>query len=345
MTATGNESVSLAQLKSAIDNVTDNATIGTITGITSTSPIVGSGTSGSVALSHASSGVTAGSYGPSSSTSPGSGGTFNVPYVTVDSTGHVTSASSRTITLPTSTSNSGTITGITTTSPLSGSGTSGSVALSHASSGVTAASYGPSANTSPGSAGTFTVPQITVNATGHVTSASSRTITMPTVGNGLSAVGGITRYLSSNQSITSSSTNTQVNLGGNLTGATGGVDINYTISTGTGYITVTLGNVTTGVLIHGGVTFSGLSDGYQGVAGVYTSTSSTFSSSATLIGQAFVVGANSGILTATLPPIFLGKSYWSTTQIFVFLVARAGMACTIRGGSSPAETYLTVVTF
>ena len=54
-----------------------------------------------------------------------------------------------------------------------------SVATTLASSGVTAGSYGPTANASPAHSGTFTVPQITVDAKGRVTSAASRTITLP----------------------------------------------------------------------------------------------------------------------------------------------------------------------
>ena len=62
----------------------------------------------------------------------------------------------------------GDITNVSTTSPITGGGSSGSVNISHASSGVTAATY--------------TAATVTVNATGHVTSASSNTI--PSVGNG-----------------------------------------------------------------------------------------------------------------------------------------------------------------
>lgn len=47
------------------------------------------------------SGVTASSYGPDGNKSPSHGGTFSVPYITVDKYGRVTSASSKTITLPT----------------------------------------------------------------------------------------------------------------------------------------------------------------------------------------------------------------------------------------------------
>lgn len=54
----------------------------------------------SVTITLANSGVTAGSYGQSTSVSPGHSGTFTVPYVTVDAKGRVTSISNQTITLP-----------------------------------------------------------------------------------------------------------------------------------------------------------------------------------------------------------------------------------------------------
>ena len=54
----------------------------------------------SVATTLANSGVTAGSYGPSANASPAHSGTFSVPYITVDAKGRVTSASTKTITLP-----------------------------------------------------------------------------------------------------------------------------------------------------------------------------------------------------------------------------------------------------
>ena len=54
-----------------------------------------------------------------------------------------------------------------------------SVATTLANSGVTAGSYGPSANASPAHKGTFSVPYITVDAKGRVTAASTKTITLP----------------------------------------------------------------------------------------------------------------------------------------------------------------------
>lgn len=58
-------------------------------------------TSGTRTISLAASGVTAGTYGPESDPSPTDAGTFTVPCVVVDSYGRVTSASNRTVTLPT----------------------------------------------------------------------------------------------------------------------------------------------------------------------------------------------------------------------------------------------------
>lgn len=54
----------------------------------------------STTFSLATSGATAGSYGPSANASPSHGGTFSVPYVTVDIYGRVTAVSTKTITLP-----------------------------------------------------------------------------------------------------------------------------------------------------------------------------------------------------------------------------------------------------
>lgn len=73
--------------------------------ITLTGDVTGSASSQagwSITTTLGSSGVTAASYGPSSNASPAHGGTFSVPYFTVDSKGRVTSASTKTITLPAS---------------------------------------------------------------------------------------------------------------------------------------------------------------------------------------------------------------------------------------------------
>lgn len=58
------------------------------------------GTAITATFKHDTSGVSASSYGPSSNASPSHGGTFSVPYFTVNSAGHITAASTKTITLP-----------------------------------------------------------------------------------------------------------------------------------------------------------------------------------------------------------------------------------------------------
>lgn len=47
-------------------------------------------------------GVTAGSYGPSANATPNYGATFNVPYITVDAKGRITAASTKTVKIPAS---------------------------------------------------------------------------------------------------------------------------------------------------------------------------------------------------------------------------------------------------
>ena len=85
----------------------------------------------------------------------------------------------------------GDITNVSTTSPITGGGSSGSVTIAHANSGVTATTY--------------TAATIAVNATGHITSASSNTI--PTNNNQLTNGSGY---------ITAGSTNTLTNKSGNI---------------------------------------------------------------------------------------------------------------------------------
>lgn len=79
---------------------------GAITDISATTPITVSGSGTSRTIGHANSGVTAGSYGLASNVTPSFGATFNVPYVTVDAKGHVTSGKTNTVTIPNSTASS-----------------------------------------------------------------------------------------------------------------------------------------------------------------------------------------------------------------------------------------------
>lgn len=75
---------------------------------------------------------------------------------------------------------------ISATSPIVSStssaqtGATVSTTITHANSGVTASTYGPN-TVSPAYGGTFVVPKITVNAMGHITSASNSTVTLPVV--------------------------------------------------------------------------------------------------------------------------------------------------------------------
>lgn len=55
-----------------------------------------------VVINHNTSGVTSGSYGDSAAQTPAYGGTFKVPYVTVDTYGHVTGISEHTVKIPAS---------------------------------------------------------------------------------------------------------------------------------------------------------------------------------------------------------------------------------------------------
>ena len=159
----------------------------------------------------ANSGVTAGSYGPSANASPAHGKTFSVPYITVDAKGRVTAASTKTITLPTDNN---------TTYSKATSSTLGLVKIGYTESGknypveldsdgkmfvnvpwtdnntvythpsYTARTGKPTANQTPAFGGTATVSQITSDATGHVTGATDRTITIPsTLSNGTGTAG------------------------------------------------------------------------------------------------------------------------------------------------------------
>lgn len=77
----------------------DNIVQGSVTGGSSSSEIK---TSGTISLSHAESGVTSGSYGPTQATNTNiaPGGSITVPYITVNATGHVTAASSKALNIP-----------------------------------------------------------------------------------------------------------------------------------------------------------------------------------------------------------------------------------------------------
>lgn len=137
---------------------------GTITGVTGSNGLTGSGTSGSVTISHA-----APSTSPAKTTSA-------VYPIKIDQYGHITEAGSA-ITIPTQvtestvsgwgfTKNAGTITGVTGSNGLTGSGTSGSVTISHA-----------APSTSPAKT-TQAVYPIKIDQYGHITAAGTA-VTIP----------------------------------------------------------------------------------------------------------------------------------------------------------------------
>ncbi len=221
--------------------------------------------------SHPNDGANTGSFGPSADASPAHGETFSVPYVTVNAAGHVTTASTKTITLPAAPTSVTSATKLSTARAIDGVNFDGSAAITHygtcstaaataaktvactsytlvtgsriivkftvtntaanptlnvnstgakaiqyrgaaitagylaanrtyefvydgtnyqlvgdidttythPSDGANTGSFGPSANASPAHGETFSVPYFTVNAAGHVTAASTKTITLP----------------------------------------------------------------------------------------------------------------------------------------------------------------------
>jgi hypothetical protein len=154
-------------------------------------PTVTSDSSGNITVGLSNSGVTASSYGPSANATPAHGATFSVPEITVNAKGIVTSAATRTITLPadSNTHNSHKInSGLNAagTAIMSASASSGDITLGD--SGVTANTYGPTSNQTPSYGKTFNVPEIKVNAKGIVTSATNRTVKIPNSANSVTGL-------------------------------------------------------------------------------------------------------------------------------------------------------------
>lgn len=141
---------------------------GTVTSVAAGTGLTGGTitTSGTIGL--ASSGVTAGSYGPSTNASPAHSGTFSVPYVTVDSTGRITAASTKTITLPADNN----------TTYSAGTGLSLSGTTFNHSNSITAGTVGTS-NTTSGS--TVAIPYITYDAQGHITQSGTHNHTIAAI--------------------------------------------------------------------------------------------------------------------------------------------------------------------
>lgn len=123
------------------------ATVAAGTGISTTGASSGEGIAHSISL--ATSGVSAASYG---------GANGNMPIIAVDTYGRITSAA-----------NTSVINAVSNTAPIGATTSSGTTTILHLNSGAAAATYGSAA----------IVPVYTVNATGHITSASNVTISIP----------------------------------------------------------------------------------------------------------------------------------------------------------------------
>lgn len=182
----------------------------TVAKVTGTNPISASVSGSTITLSHADSGVTAGTKGDNSAITAALGysGTFVVPKVTVDAKGHVTAIDEQQLTLPASVDTTYSISAVQNSdsnkanirlTPSSGSATnavvvgdgtsitaaveSSELKISHAnllSSGTAGTAYGVSASTTPvAGTGKIKVPNVTVNAQGHVTAITEQEITLP----------------------------------------------------------------------------------------------------------------------------------------------------------------------
>lgn len=92
-------------------------------------------------------------------------------------------------------------------------------------SGATAGSYGPSGNQSPAHGGTFSVPSITADAKGRVTSASTKTITLPTYSAATSSADGL--MSATDKSKLDSMTTVPLSSGLNMTEGTDGLIFTY----------------------------------------------------------------------------------------------------------------------
>lgn len=92
-------------------------------------------------------------------------------------------------------------------------------------SGVTAGSYGPSGNQYPAQGGTFSVPSITADAKGRVTSAFTKTVTLPTYSTATSSADGL--MSATDKSKLDSMTTVPLASGLNMTEGTDGLIFTY----------------------------------------------------------------------------------------------------------------------
>ena len=142
---------------------------GDITGVTAGTGLSGGGTSGGVTINV----DYAGADNIILASGTAATGTLSTSDIILVSSASTTNNFYSTISNLPFTNNSGDITNVSTTSPITGGGSSGSVTIAHANSGVTA--------------GTYSLATVTVDAKGHVTSASSGSSSTPTLSQVLAA--------------------------------------------------------------------------------------------------------------------------------------------------------------
>ena len=144
--STGNILAVTVDDKGIVTAVTETAfTQGDIQSVIAGTGLTGGGTTGAVTLDLDQTGVTPGTYGDSG----------NVAQFTIDAVGRISSVTEVAI--------AGDITGVVAGTGLTGGGTTGTVTLDLEASGVTAATYGTATS----------IPQITVDALGRVTTVTS----------------------------------------------------------------------------------------------------------------------------------------------------------------------------
>lgn len=213
----------------------------------------------------ATSGVTAGSYGPSSGVTLTSAGTFTVPYFTVDNKGRVTAASTKTMTVPTIGDATITISagdGLTTGGSFTTNATSNKTitlaigagagltvatnSIGHSNSVTAKTAYGSTATTASANGGSITVTDIKYDAQGHITGSTDREITLSQTTYTLSGLGGVGSVSASGTSpltLSASKSGTAVTITGSMTAAS---------ASASGYVT------TGAQTLAGNKTFSGV---------------------------------------------------------------------------------------